>query len=100
MGGIIILVITIMCTATDFIHLFYSKMEKIEISGNTHTDCVKITEYNSPENHAKLWNRKEKLVYSEYIIMDKLLGFLDTDTQKKNYSSCISHCSYRIDQRL
>jgi len=59
--------------------------KKIEISGNTHVNCGKNTEFDSPENYEKRWNMKGKTVYSENIIMEKLLMFLDNhDKKNKN----------------
>lgn len=56
---------------------------KIDIPGNTHVDCAKTTEYDSPENFANRWNMKGKKVYSQNIIMDKLLTFLDRSHPKE-----------------
>lgn len=57
--------------------------KKIDIPGNTHVDCAKTTEYDSPENFKQRWNMEGKAVYSEHIIMDKLLAFLDANNPKK-----------------
>lgn len=56
---------------------------KIDIPGNTHIDCAKNSEFDSPENYAERWNMEGKAVYSENIIMEKLLGWLDKNHPKE-----------------
>lgn len=58
---------------------------KISIPGNTRLDCGKTSEFDSPENYEARWDMEGKAVYSENIIMDKLLGFMEThDPNKTN----------------
>lgn len=57
--------------------------KKIEVKGNTHIDCAKTTEYDSPENYKDRWNMDGKAVYSENIIMEKLLNFIDRNNPNK-----------------
>lgn len=56
---------------------------KFDIPENTHIDCAKTTEFDSAENHAARWNMEGKKVYSENIIMEKLVAFLDEHNPKK-----------------
>jgi arylsulfatase A-like enzyme len=56
--------------------------KKIDIPGNTHVDCAKTTEQDSPENYGERWNMEGKAVYSEHMIMDKLLAFMDRNDPK------------------
>ncbi|NJB85425.1 arylsulfatase A-like enzyme [Lewinella marina] len=51
--------------------------EKVVIPGNTHADCAKTKEEISDEAYRDRWDMTGKAVYSEDIIMDRLLGFLD-----------------------
>lgn len=57
--------------------------KKINIPGNTFADCGKNPEAESPENYKKRWDMTGKKVYSENIIMDKLLNYLDQQSKKK-----------------
>ncbi|GAA3615234.1 sulfatase-like hydrolase/transferase [Flavivirga amylovorans] len=57
--------------------------KKIDIPGNTHVDCAKTPEEESPENYKERWNMEGKKVYSENIIMDKMLVFMDEHNPKK-----------------
>lgn len=57
--------------------------KKVTIQGNTLDDCGKNPEGKSAENYKKRWDMTGKKVYSENIIMDKLLGYLDVQTKKK-----------------
>lgn len=56
---------------------------KIEIPGNTRVDCGKSGEPETPETFKERWDRKGKSVYSENIIMEKLLGFIEKQNPKK-----------------
>lgn len=62
---------------------FFEDGKKIVIPGNTHIDCAKTTEFDSPENYKVRWNMEGKAVYSEHIIMDKMLTFLDDNNPQK-----------------
>ncbi len=57
--------------------------KKIEIPENTRVDCGKSGEPETPEVYNERWNMNGKKVYSENIIMDKLLGFMDKNNPKK-----------------
>ncbi len=57
--------------------------EKVAIPGNTYIDCAKTTEFDSPENYKKRWDMTGKAVYSENIIMEKLLSFIERNNPKK-----------------
>ncbi|MBB4078019.1 arylsulfatase A-like enzyme [Lewinella aquimaris] len=57
--------------------------EKVEIPGNTHVDCAKTKESNSPEAYRDRWDMTGKAVYSEHLIVDKMLGFLDDHHPRK-----------------
>tara|TARA_R110001592_G_scaffold139136_1_gene358937 strand:- start:11395 stop:12948 length:1554 start_codon:yes stop_codon:yes gene_type:complete len=57
--------------------------KKVLIEGNTLDNCGKNPEGKSPENYKKRWDMTGKKVYSENIIMDKLLGYLDIQSKKK-----------------
>jgi len=56
---------------------------KIDIPGNTHIDCGKTTELDSPENYARRWNMEGKAVYSENIIMEKMLAWMGKNNPKE-----------------
>ncbi|MDO6807368.1 sulfatase-like hydrolase/transferase [Zobellia galactanivorans] len=57
--------------------------KKVDIPGNTHVDCAKTTEYDSSENFKDRWNMEGKAVYSEHIIMEKMLGFMEANHPQK-----------------
>ncbi len=57
--------------------------KKIEIPENTRVDCGKSGEPETAEVYTERWNMDGKKVYSENIIMDKLLGFMDKNNPKK-----------------
>lgn len=57
--------------------------EKIQIPGNTRVDCGKTGEPETPEKYKERWNMEGKAVYSENIIMEKLLGFIDEHNPQK-----------------
>lgn len=57
--------------------------EKVEIQGNTRADCGKSGEPETPEVYTERWNMDGKKVYSENIIMDKLLKFIDKNNPKR-----------------
>lgn len=57
--------------------------EKIDIPGNTHANCAKTYEYETPENYKQRWDMTGKKVYSEYVIVDKLLAFMDDHNPKE-----------------
>lgn len=56
---------------------------KVDIPGNTRVDCGKSNEPETPESYQERWNMEGKKVYSENIIMDKLLSFMDRNNPKK-----------------
>ncbi len=56
--------------------------KKIEIPGNTHIDCAKTSEPETDKNYNTRWDMKGKKVYSENIIMDKLLSFVDDQSHQ------------------
>ncbi|NJB83679.1 sulfatase-like hydrolase/transferase [Wenyingzhuangia aestuarii] len=51
--------------------------QKIDIPGNTHADCAKTNDVESLEGYQKRWDMTGKTFYSEDLIMDKLLGYID-----------------------
>ncbi|WP_139958669.1 sulfatase-like hydrolase/transferase [Flavicella sediminum] len=51
--------------------------EKITIEGNTRVDCGNTNNVETPEAYAERWDMTGKSFYSENIIMEKLLGYLD-----------------------
>ncbi|MDN3667364.1 sulfatase-like hydrolase/transferase [Algibacter miyuki] len=57
--------------------------KKFDIPGNVFDDCGKHPEPESPENYKKRWDMTGKAVYSENIIMDKLLNYLDVQSEKE-----------------
>ncbi|WP_111709786.1 sulfatase-like hydrolase/transferase [Lutibacter citreus] len=65
--------------------------EKVNIPGNTHVDCAKTPVAESPENYKIRWNMEGKKVYSENIIMDKLLRYLDNNNPKKTNKPFFIH---------
>ncbi|WP_139958696.1 sulfatase-like hydrolase/transferase [Flavicella sediminum] len=56
---------------------------KVDIPGNTLVDCGKGPSEESPENYKKRWDMTGKKVYSEHIIMDEMLGYLDKNNPTK-----------------
>jgi len=56
---------------------------KITIPGNTRIDCGKTGEPETPEVYKERWNMSGKAVYSENIIMKKLLKFMDDNQPGK-----------------
>jgi len=57
--------------------------EKIEIPGNTRVDCGKTLEPETEKSYNDRWNMEGKKVYSENIIMDKLLSFMEKNNPNK-----------------
>lgn len=57
--------------------------EKIDIPGNTRIDCGKTKEPETVQNFDERWNLEGKKVYSENVIMDRLLGFIDEHNPAK-----------------
>ncbi|MDO7172374.1 sulfatase-like hydrolase/transferase [Mariniflexile sp. AS56] len=57
--------------------------KKVDIPGNTLIDCGKNPEGESPENYKKRWDMTGRKVYSETIIMDKLLDYLEVQSKKE-----------------
>ena len=60
--------------------------EKITIPGNTRDDCGKSGEPETPETFNERWDMNGKAVYSENIIMDKLLAFIENNHPAKTGS--------------
>jgi len=57
--------------------------KKINIPGNLFANCGKNPEAESPGNYKKRWDMNGKKIYSENIIMDKLLNYLDQQCKNK-----------------
>ena len=57
--------------------------EKINIPGNTRVDCGKSGEPETSKTFVERWDMNGKTVYSENIIMDKLLSFMNRNNPKK-----------------
>ncbi len=57
--------------------------EVVSIEGNTHADCGKTASFESPEEYKKRWDMTGKAVYSDKIIMDKLLAFMENNNPQK-----------------
>lgn len=57
--------------------------QKVELPGNTYIDCAKTPESGTPENDAFRMDKTGKAIYSENIIMEKLLDFMDDNHPKK-----------------
>ena len=53
--------------------------QKVDLPGNTHIDCAKTPESGTPENDALRMDKNGKAIYSENIIMEKLLAFMDNN---------------------
>lgn len=51
----------------------------VGIEGNTHMDCAKAYEEETPENYTKRWDMKGKSVYSESLFIERILDFIDTN---------------------
>ncbi|WP_111709765.1 sulfatase-like hydrolase/transferase [Lutibacter citreus] len=56
---------------------------KIDIPGNTHIDCAKTNNVESEEGYKDRWDMTGKSFYSEDIIMEKLLGYIDNYSDTK-----------------
>lgn len=70
----------------------------VEIEGNTHIDAAKSGGEETPENYKQRWDFTGKKQYSEYLILDKMLEFLDKNNPLKTnrpifvyYSSQLPH---------
>ncbi len=50
----------------------------VYISGNTHDDCGKTPEIETPENYRKRWDMTGKSVYSQNLFLDKTIEFINT----------------------
>lgn len=57
--------------------------KKIDIPGNTRDDCGKTGEPENPEVYRQRWDSSGKAVYSENIIMDKLLRFMQDNNPRE-----------------
>ncbi len=60
--------------------------KKVEVRGNTRVDCGKTGEPETSETYKNRWNMNGKAVYSENIIMDKLLRFIENNNPQKTDS--------------
>lgn len=58
--------------------------KKVDIPGNTHIDCAKTPESGTPENDKIRMSKEGKAIYSENIIMEKLLSFMDNNHPEKS----------------
>ena len=56
---------------------------KINIPGNTRDDCGKSGEPETQETYNERWNMNGKAVYSENLIMEKLLAFIENNDPVK-----------------
>lgn len=50
----------------------------VEINGNTHLNCAKSGEPETPEHFEERWDMKGKNVYSQNIFMDSLINFIES----------------------
>ena len=55
----------------------------VELEGNTHVDCAKTDNQETPENYKKRWDFTGKKQYSEYVILDKMLKYMDRNNPQK-----------------
>lgn len=55
----------------------------VEIPGNTHVDCAKTSDHESPEGYKERWNMTGKKVYSEHLFVKKTLAFIEKNNPKK-----------------
>ena len=72
--------------------------ELVEIPGNTHVNCGKSLEPESQEGYLERWNMDGKQVYSEDLILNKMLKYLDGNNPRVTnkpffiyYSSQLPH---------
>lgn len=56
------------------------EVEKIE--GNTHADCAKTKENETPEKYKERWNMEGKTVYSQHLFMKNVLQFISNNKDK------------------
>ncbi|MDC0584446.1 sulfatase-like hydrolase/transferase [Bacteroidales bacterium] len=57
--------------------------QKVHIQGNTRTDCGKTNATETPDAYKKRWDMTGKTIYSEDIIMNKLLNYMDINNPKE-----------------
>jgi arylsulfatase A-like enzyme len=50
--------------------------ERVDIEGNTHADCGKHPDSESPENYAARWDMTGKAVYSQDLFNEKIAAFI------------------------
>ena len=55
----------------------------VEIEGNTHINCAKTGEKETPDYYKERWDFTGKKQYSEYVIVDKMLEYLDENNPNK-----------------
>jgi arylsulfatase A-like enzyme len=59
--------------------------KKVDIPGNTRADCGKSAIRETPKAYKDRWNMEGKEVYSEHIIMEKLLEFIDDNNPNNTH---------------
>lgn len=52
------------------------------IEGNTHADCGKTKENETPEKYKERWNMEGKTVYSQHLFMNNVLQFISDNKDK------------------
>lgn len=56
--------------------------ELVWIEGNTHLNCSKEKEADTPENHAERWDMTGKVQYSQNLFLEKILDFIRINKDK------------------
>ena len=54
----------------------------VRIDGNTHVDCAKAFEKETPETYKKRWNMDGKAVYSQNLFVEKAIQFIRENKDK------------------
>ena len=54
----------------------------VKIEGNTHVDCAKAFEKETPETYKKRWNMDGKAVYSQNLFIEKAVQFIRDNKDK------------------
>ena len=62
--------------------------EIVPIEGNTHVDCAKAYETETPENYKKRWDMTGKAVYSQHLFIEKAVQFI---RDNKNHPFFLYH---------
>ncbi len=60
----------------------------VKIPGNTHVNCAKAFESETPENYKKRWNMTGKAVYSQNLFIEKAVEFI---RENKNHPFFLYH---------